>query len=257
MSKPGSVTSLARHPGYRADYGSIAADRVRAARETLRMDREAFATWLTNAVEWEVTAGAVARWEAGDNVPPADILLACNGDVPAPGILAGVPHSFAADVLSGAWATSYRFSDPPKYHADIAHVEAVSDRRVRITNFPPAPRTQGHVFPYRNMIEAELASRHLIGSWKNTSDARYFGAIHLAILPGEMVMEGFYTGLTGDSDIRIITGLWRWVRIEPGSLEGADLASVTLRDPAEFYELVEKHSQYDAPLTLTALGEVA
>lgn len=257
MSRSASVTSLAGRPGYRADYGSLASERVRTARTNLRLNREGFAAYLTEMVGWGVTAGAVARWEAGDNVPPGDVLLACDGGVPPSGILAAVPHSFTADTLSGAWVTSYQFSQPPKYHADIAHLEVMSDRRVRITNSPPAPRTQGHVFPYRNLIEAELASRHLIGCWKNTSDARYFGAVHLAILPGETVMEGYYTGLTGDSDIRIITGLWRWIRIEPGSLEGADLTAMTLRDPAELYALVEKHSQYDAPLTLTALGEVA
>ena len=100
-----------------------------------------------------------------------------------------------------------------------------------------------------------MANRHLSGSWKNVSDARYFGAVHLAVLPGETVMEGFYTGL--GSDIAVITGFWKWVRVEPGSLAGADLSALTLRDPAELYALAEHHTQYDAPLALAELGEVA
>jgi hypothetical protein len=91
--------------------------------------------------------------------------------------------------------------------------------------------------------------------WKNTNDTRYFGALHLSILPGETVMEGFFTNLM--SDVHVGTGFWKWVRLEPGSLEGADLPAMTLRAPAELHALLESHSQYDAPLALTALGEVA
>jgi hypothetical protein len=196
----------------------------------------------------------VARWEDG-SVPPGDVLLASNGEVPAQGLLAAVPASFTAETLAGCWLTCYRFSDPPKFHADIATVTAVSERSVRITNSPPQPRTQGHAFPFRNEISAELADRHLAGVWKNGSDARYFGTVHLAVLHGETVMEGFYTGLAADD--RVATGSWKWVRLEPGSLEGADLSAMVLRDPAELFALAEHHTQYDAPLSLTALGEVA
>jgi hypothetical protein len=253
---PGSVISLAGRPGYRADFRGLASAQVRASREKLGLDHEGFAARLSDMVGWLVTPGAAALWEQG-SVPPGDVLLAAGGHEPAQAILAGVPQSFTADTLRGHWVTSYQFSQPPKCHADIAHVEVASGRRVTITNFPPAPVTQGHALPYRNVIEAELASRHLVGCWKNTSDARYFGGIHLAVLPGETVMEGYYTGLTTDSDIRLTTGFWKWVRIEPGTLTGADLAEMTLRDPAELHDLVTRHSQYDAPLSLNCLGEVA
>ena len=254
MRTPGSVISLAGRPGYRADFRGLASAQVRAAREKLRLDHEGFAAHLSEMVGWAVTPGVVARWEQG-SVPPGDVLLASNGEVPAQGLLAAVPPSFSADTLAGAWLTCYQFSDPPKFHADIAGVSAVSERRVRITNCPPAPRTQGHAFPFRNEIDAEVAGRHLAGCWRNVSDATYFGTVHLAVLPGETVMEGFFTGLA--SDVRITTGAWKWVRLEPGSLEGADLSAMVLRDPAELFALAEQHTQYDAPLSLTALGEVA
>ena len=76
---------------------------------------------------------------------------------------------------------------------------ATSDRHVRVTNH--APVTEGHTVPYRNEIDADVAGRQVVGTWKNVSDACYFGTVHLAVLPGETVMEGFHTGLTRDGVI--------------------------------------------------------
>lgn len=254
MSTPASVISLAGRPGYRADYRGLACAQIRTARAKLRLGHEGFAAYLSEMVGWEVPPGAVARWEQG-SVPPGDILLAVLGHAPSQALLEAVPHSFTADTLAGAWVTCYLFSSPPRVHADIACVEAVSARRVRITNYPPEPRTEGHATAFRNEIEALLSGRHLTGCWKNTSDARYFGAIHLAVMPGETVMEGFYTNFA--NDVTVGTGFWKWVRVEPASLAGADLASVILRDPAEIRALIDQHSYCDAPLSLTALREVA
>jgi hypothetical protein len=251
VSTPGSVISLAGHAGYRAIFRGLASGQIRTAREKLQLDRSGFAAYLSERIGWDVTPGAVARWEQG-SVPPGDVLVACDGDAPAQGLLETVPGGFTADTLAGGWVTCYKFSDPPKFHADIAILAAVSHRRARVTNY--VPRTQGHVVPFRNEIDAELAGRQLAGVWKNVSDACYFGTIHLVVLPGETVMEGYHTGLTRDGHVG--TGFWKWVRIDPGSLEGADLPGMTLRDPAELYALLEAHSQYDAPLALAELGEV-
>lgn len=174
---------------------------------------------------------------------------------PAGSLLASVPHTFSADALAGAWVTCYQFgqSQAPKCHADIAQLTAESDRHVSVKNYPPEPRSEGRASPFRNEIEAQLANRHLIGHWKNTNDTRYFGSLHLAVLPGETVMEGYYTGFS--SDIQVATGHWKWVRLDPVSLTGVELSQVMLREPAVLRTLVENHSQYDAPLTLAAIGE--
>jgi hypothetical protein len=93
----------------------------------------------------------------------------------------------------------------------------------------------------------------LIGCWKNSSDNRYFGALHLAVLPGEAVMEGHYSSY--ESDVEVAIGPWKWVRLDPTSLPEDGLAGVTLREPRDLHELIEKHSQYDAPLPLAAVVE--
>ena len=167
-------------------------------------------------------------------------------------LLDSVPQGFPASAIAGPWVTAYQFTHGgvPHYHADIAHVAAGSDRQVRAVNHPPEPRTQGRSSPFRNEIEGQLFGRHLIGTWRNTSDTRYYGSLHLAVLPGEAVMEGHYTGLA--SDIQVSADPWKWVRIAPG-----DLAGVTLREPAAIYELVMTRTQDDPPLTADDIGEEA
>jgi hypothetical protein len=169
-----------------------------------------------------------------------------------------VPHGFLADVLSGHWLTCYQFhhgglDDAPQHHADIARITAESDRCILAVNHPPEPRTEGRANPFRNQIAAELAGRHLVGQWRNTSDTRYFGSVHLAVLPGETVMDGYYTGVGSDIDVSV--SRWRWARLELGSLEGADLGEIVLREPAALYDLVMQRSQFDAPLALADVRE--
>lgn len=171
-------------------------------------------------------------------------------------LLDPVPHSFPAEALAGPWVTCYRFlhhGETPRHHADVAHLTAISERRIRAVNHPPRPRSEGHVNPFRNEIEAQLAGRHLVGTWKNTSDTRYFGSVQLAVLPGETVMEGFFTGV--GTDVEVSTGRWKWVRLDPDA--DVALAGVTLREPALLYALVMNRSQYDAPLALADVGEEA
>ena len=129
-------------------------------------------------------------------------------------------------MLAGAWVTSYTFSQPPKLHVDIAHITVERNRQVRARNFPPEPRTEGHRVAYRNEIDAQLANRHLIGCWKNSSDASYFGALHLAVLPGEAVMEGHYSGYA--SDVEVSIGPWKWVRLDPASLPEVPVEDPTI-----------------------------
>jgi hypothetical protein len=170
------------------------------------------------------------------------------------GLLVSVPHSFSAEILGGFWVTCYQFDSSRgiQCHADITQLTPQSDRWVTAKNYPPDPRTQGQASPFHNEIEAQLANRHLIGHWKNISDTRYFGSVHLAVLPGETVMDGYYTGFS--SDIQVDAMRWKWVRLDPTSLSGVDMQKVTLNDPDMIYALLENAAN-DVLLDLAAIVE--
>ncbi len=168
---------------------------------------------------------------------------------PTASLLASIPHNFSTDVLGGFWVTCYEYDST--CHTDISQLIPKSDRRVTIKNYPPDPRVEGRVSSFRNDIEAELVNRHLIGYWRNINDAYYFGSIHLAVLPGETVMEGHYTCFL--SDVQVVTARWKWVRLDVASLSGVEISQVVLREPRLIYDLVEEHSQHDMPLTLSAV----
>lgn len=167
------------------------------------------------------------------------------------GPISPVPQGFPAARLAGAWLTVYQFPHDGgvRHHADIAHLTATSGSGLRGRNYPPEPRTEGRAASFRNELEGRLASRHLIGHWRNTSDLRYFGSLHLAVQPGETVMRGYYTGFA--TDIEVSTGAWTWVRI--AATEG--LAAVELGDPASLYALVMERAQDGVPLALTEITE--
>lgn len=175
------------------------------------------------------------------NVPRflTKVKTALTASPPAKPLLESVPSSFSARVLAGFWVTCFTFGT--KCHADIAHVMPESDRRVRIKNDTPMPRTERRDPPFRNVIQAELVNRHLVGHWKNLSDTRYFGSIHLAVLSGGEVMAGYYTSFS--NDIKVATGRWKWVRLDPESLGDVDLRLVKLREPNEIHSLVTGHSR--------------
>ncbi len=240
------VVSIGAHPGYHPDYARLASGQVAAARESLGYTPEQFADYLSAILGWAIRPYAVKRWEGGD-APPGDVLLACGTQAaPAVPLLAAVPPAFPVEQLAGPWLTCYQFTHAgkPRYHADIAHVVTGPDGRIRAVNHPPEPRSEGRPRSFRNEIDAALAGRHLIGEWRNMSDTRYFGTLQLAVLPGEIVMEGYYAGV--GSDVEVSTGFWRWVRLDPD----AGLTEITLREPSDLHDLVMSHSQYGAPLTL-------
>lgn len=230
---------------------------VAAARRHLDMTPAQFAAYLADATGRPVRPEFVDNWETGRSIPPGDILWACmaiTGGTPAGSatLLDSVPGSFPASALSGPWVTVYQFTHAgrPHYHADIAHIITLDDSRVHAANHPPEPRTQGRrSSPFRNEIEGRLFGRHLIGAWRNTSDLRYYGALHLAVMPGEMTMDGHYTGLA--SDIEVSAGHWRWVRL------AGDPSGVTLREPYAVYELVMNRTEDDPPLTAADIREDA
>jgi hypothetical protein len=251
------VVSIGIGGNHRPDYSRIACGQVAAARHKLGLDRGDFARYIRDLTGWDMLPEGIEAWE-DDVVPPGDVVLACSAatqgmpDFTLP-LLAAVPSAFPAAALAGPWVTSYEFSHAgkPHYHADIAWISAESESRIRALNHPPEPRSQGRWQAFRNEIEAQLAGRHLVGEWQNTSDTRYCGALQLAVLPGETVMQGHYTGV--GSDIEVSQGFWKWVRLKPD----AGLAGIILREPAKLHDLVMSHSQYDVPLTLADVREEA
>jgi DNA-binding transcriptional regulator YhcF (GntR family) len=169
-------------------------------------------------------------------------------------VLESVPHSFSADVLAGLWVTCYKFTteNGTGVHADITTVTPQTSRRITAVNYPPEPRTQTYVPAFRNDIDAQLANRHLIGHWKNNSDTRYFGSVHLAVLPGECVMEGYYTAFL--TDISVDAMPWKWVRIDPVSLAGVKVPQLLLKDAERIYSLLTQSSG-NVPLSVFAIAE--
>ena len=171
---------------------------------------------------------------------------------PLESVLAPIPHLFSAAKLAGLWATSFTFTSDGevRHHADISELVAESDRRVRVINH--APQTEKRKRAFFNEIEAEIANRHLIGHWKNRSDERYFGGLHLAVLTGECVMQGHYTSF--QSDVATSAGLWKWVRLETAGAP-VDLKTLTLLKPAAVHAILEDHSGGDGPIALEHLVE--
>jgi hypothetical protein len=166
-------------------------------------------------------------------------------------LLASVPASFKAAELAGLWVTSFEFTSGAGTlcHADL--VELKADAARRLTGKSRQPRTEGRARPFLNEIEAEVANRHLVGHWKNLSDMRYFGTVHLAVQTGECLMEGSYTCLA--NDVTVGSGPWQWVRVDPASAAGVDLARVALQEPREVRKRLAAHSKHAGPLTLAAV----
>lgn len=242
--------------GRRPDYSRLSCGQVAAARRMLGLDLEDFARYIREATGWDMLPEAIGAWE-DDVTPPGDVVFACMAatqgiTAAAAPLLAEIPPAFPVAALAGAWVTCYQFSHDGKlrYHADVARVTIGPDGRVRAVNHPPEPRSEGRERPFRNEIDAALAGRHLIGEWQNTSDTRYFGTLQLAVLPGEIVMEGWFAGV--GSDIEVSTGFWKWVRLDLGPVPPAGFI---LREPAELHELVMSHSQYGEPLSLADVRE--
>lgn len=266
-SAHGNVVHLKSARSRRLNLSSMAQARFAAERQASGLSSKAFADLLSDLLGWPVTPEAVSAWESA-SVPPGDVLLAADlaaghqlAGIETSDLLAIVTPSLSADALAGLWLTAYQFGsdqsrEEVKVHVDIAHIATTkSDRDVVAHNYPPEPRTESRALPFRNEIRAQLAGRHLVGTWKNSNDARYFGSLHLAVLPGETIMDGYYTGLS--SDIEVSLGRWKWIRLDPSSTSNVDLEKATMRDPREIHSLVVGHTRYDRTLSLTDVVEGA
>ena len=73
------------------------------------------------------------------------------------------------------------------------------------------------------------------------------------MLPGETMLDGYYTGFLSDS--QVVAERWRWVRLEPQSAEGVDVNRVVLGEPRRIYDAIVGRSPFDAPIPLEQLTE--
>jgi hypothetical protein len=153
--------------------------------------------------------------------------------------------------LAGLWVTCYVF-DGTKHHVDLSTI-TVTNNAVTARNYPPEPRAEAHASGFRNEIEAGLFGRHLIGRWRNISDTYFYGSLHFAVLPGETMLDGCYTGFLSDS--QVVAERWRWVRVQPQSAEGVDVNTVVLGEPRRIYDAIVGRSPFDAPIPLEQLTE--
>lgn len=79
--------------------------------------------------------------------------------------------------LAGLWVTSYLVDN--RHHVDLSAVSATRDG-VSVNDYRPSPRLEGQERGYAN-------------------DRYFYGALHLAVLPGEMTMDGLYTAVLTDT----------------------------------------------------------
>lgn len=166
------------------------------------------------------------------------------------GLLASITPAVDPAHLAGLWCTGFIFEGA--HHVDLTTI-TVTDGQVTARNSPPAPRTAGQTIGFHNDIECKLAGRHLMGQWRNTCDSYYFGSIHLAVMPGEAVMDGYYTAVF--TDTHVVADRWRFVRVEPQSVTGIDLRTITLGEPRRVYDIITAHDAYDSPIALAHLTD--
>jgi hypothetical protein len=172
-------------------------------------------------------------------------------DAPRGDLLSPIPPAVDPSVLSGVWVTCYEFDDV-LHHVDLSTI-VVANGALTAKNYPPEPRSDHHASGFCNDIEAGLYGRQLMGRWRNTNDNYFYGSLHLAVLPGETMLDGYYTTLINDS--RVDAGPWRWVRVEPRSLDGVDLNTVRLGEPRRLYDAMVGRTRFDGPIPLEQLTE--
>ena len=166
-------------------------------------------------------------------------------------LLSSVVPVLEPALLAGLWVTAYVMGDGRR-HVDLSTVTA-SRSGVTSRNYPPEPRAEGHHTGHIADISARLFGRHVMGQWRNRNDRYYYGSLHLAVLPGEAMLDGYYTGFLNDT--QIVAEPWRWVRVAPVSVAGVDLSSATLGQPREIYDMLAQRSQFDGPISLEQVTE--
>ncbi|PQM45254.1 hypothetical protein C1Y40_04578 [Mycobacterium talmoniae] len=192
-------------------------------------------------------------WEAKELFGPSfPELTARHGPAQADDeLLSDIAPGLDPNLLSGLWASCY-ILEGTRRHVDLSTVVATKYGMTSI-NYPPEPRAEGHATGHITDISARLFGRYLMGHWKNRNDHYYFGSVHLTVLPAENVLDGYYTGFLHDS--HVVSERWRWVRIDPESARGVDLASLQLSDPDRVHDIVMGHAQAGGPVSLASVTD--
>lgn len=166
-------------------------------------------------------------------------------------VLADIGPGLDPAILEGLWVTGYLISGGYR-HIDLSRV-MVRGARLMSCNYPPAPRFEGHATGHETDITARVVGRHLMGHFRNRNDRYFFGSLHLVVLPGEAILDGYYTGFLNDA--AVVAHPWRWVRVDARSAEGIDLNEVSLGDPACVYDAIAGRNQFDGPIALADVVE--
>lgn len=167
-------------------------------------------------------------------------------------VLSSVAPALDPSILEGLWVTGYLLGRTRQHHIDLSTM-TVSGYRTKSRNYPPTPRAEGLSRGHETDTSAQLFGRHLIGHFRNRNDCYFYGSMHLALLPGETILDGYYTGFINDT--QVVAEPWRWVRVDPQSTENIDLADVTLGEPRQVYEALASRSQLDGPIPLDQIAE--
>ncbi len=227
--------NMHEYQAFAAEYRRIARD-LELPRSAEPPSKAAYYGWLSGQMKGLphgyhclVLEHMFAGWTAKD-------LFACvterqHGRAGRGGLLGSITPAVNPEKLAGLWCTSFVFNGA--HHADLTRLDVTSGD-VAAKNSPPQPRTEGHIVGFHNDIHVKLSGRHLIGQWRNTSDSYYYGSVHLAVLPGETILDGYYTAVL--TDTQVVADRWRFVRVEPQSTADIDLNTITLRNPLDLYQ---------------------
>lgn len=161
-------------------------------------------------------------------------------------VLAGIEPGLDPALLGGLWVTGYLITGGYR-HVDLSTV-TMNGARMVSRNYPPAPRFERHSAGHETDVTARLFGRHLMGHFRNRNDRYFFGSLHLLVLPGETILDGYYTGFLNDA--AVVAQPWRWILVDPRSAEGIDLNAVTLGDPEAVYDAIAARNQFDGPIAL-------
>jgi hypothetical protein len=141
----------------------------------------------------------------------------------------------AVATLTGWWAAGWLWEQ--QYRADLICVSADSRGLTGRGSCPgfEAPPIE---------VRMDYERGQLVGRWRSREA---FGALHLAALPGGVVLEGCQTRFAGPG---AVAGRCRWVRIDAAGAAHLHSGDVRLPEPDLLYHRLVRHGADEPPLTV-------